>query len=66
LKLFWRTKSAADEYVDITEHTRKVAIREASYQATAEADSRVLRISGKPIRVSQRISGLVERVRLQQ
>jgi hypothetical protein len=46
--LWWRTKPAADEYVDISDRSRQLAIREATYQAEADALSRVVRVSGKP------------------
>lgn len=35
------------DHVDVSDHSRRIAIREAEYQAGADAHSRVLRVAGK-------------------
>lgn len=64
MKLWWRTKPAGDEYVDVTDYSRSVAIRESLYDAYANSVSKVLRISGKPQRKGQTITAPVERQRV--
>lgn len=66
LRLFWRTKPAGDEYVDITDYTRKEAIRlghSLIYDPSADADAKVLRVSGKPQPKGKTITAVVERLR---
>ena len=63
LLLFWRTKPAADEFIDLTDSSRVHAINEAVYQAFADADAKVLRVSGKPLQKGKTITAQVERIR---
>lgn len=64
LRLFWRTKPAADEVVDITESTRKAALRDGHnliYDPAPDADAKILRVSGKPRPKGKTIPALVVR-----
>ena len=63
MRLWWRTKSAADEFVDLTDSSRQIAIREATYHAFADAEAKILRVSGKPRPKGQTITARVERIR---
>ena len=63
MKLWWRSKPAADEFIDITDHSRKHAIEEATYHAYADAEAKILRVSGKPRPKGKTITARVERIR---
>lgn len=55
----WFRRAVAE--VDVTDVARRLAIQEAIYQADADAQSKVLRISGKPHPKGRAIPALVER-----
>lgn len=59
---WWRAR-ADDVYVDVEDAVRQRAIREAEYQMACDAESKVLRVSGKVPEPTRRVSGLVEMVR---
>ena len=61
--LWWRTRPAADEFVDVTDSSRRQAIQDAEYHAFADSQSRILRVSGKPRPKGNLIMAKVERVR---
>lgn len=63
MRLWWRTKPAADEFIDLTDSSRQIAIRDATYDAFADSVSRVLRVSGKPQPKGKTITAPVERIR---
>jgi len=63
MKLWWRTRPAADEYVDLTDSSRRQAIRDAEWHAFADSQARILRVSGKPRPQGKRILAQVELVR---
>ena len=46
-RLCWFLEADDEMFVDVDEPNRKRLIREAEYQAQADADSRVLRVSGQ-------------------
>ena len=62
MKIWWRTKPAGDQFVDVTDSSRRIAIREALYNAFADADAKILRVSGKPRPKGKTITAPVERV----
>ena len=61
-RLCWFLDADDEMFVDVDEPNRKRLIREAEYQAQADADSRVLRVSGQCV-VRRRCRALVERPR---
>lgn len=63
MTLRWMTRPETDEYVDVNEVHRRSAILEAEYQLRADADSRVVRISGKG-KVGERLPALMVRERM--
>lgn len=60
MKLWWRTKPAADEYVDLTDSSRAHAIKVALQDASDDAEAKILRVSGKPRPKGRTIPALVE------
>jgi hypothetical protein len=61
-RLLWFLDDGADAFVDVEEPNRKRLIREAEYQARADAESRVLRVKGQ-VSARRRRRALVERPR---
>jgi len=60
VKPWWR-RPEADEFIDLTDYSRRVLVAEAVYQAAADRESGVLRVSGKVPRPTRRLAGIVER-----
>ena len=52
-----------EDFVDIEDLTRKRAIRESEYQQQADADSHILRVSGKVPQPVKRITAPTSRER---
>jgi hypothetical protein len=61
-RLLWFLDDGLDAFVDVEEPNRKRLIREAEYQARADAESRVLRVKGQ-VSARCRRRALVERPR---
>ncbi len=52
-----------EEYVDVEDHARRILIREAEYQQSVEATSKVLRVSGKVTAPARCLQAVVQRER---
>jgi len=60
---FWRRLLVAQDpptYVDVEAHERRRLIREAEYQAQVDAQSKVLRVSGKVTGERRRVAAVVD------
>ena len=55
-----------EPWIDVTDVHRKRQIAEAEYQHHADAESKVLRVSGKTTPPNQLVSGLIARERIRQ